>query len=86
MKKPSTEFRVKIFKHGGSQAVRLPKELRLQGTEAVARREGDLVILQAAKKRPWPKGYWSMLDRLEDTLELEVVKPIKGRLLDPAVE
>ena len=86
MKKPAAQFRVKLFKHGGSQAVRLPKELRLEGTEALGRREGDLVILQPVKKRPWPKGYWTMVDRLKKTLKLDDVGPLKGRLLDLSAE
>ena len=38
--------RAKLFTHGGSQAVRLPKAFRFQGTEVRARREGDQVILE----------------------------------------
>ena len=46
------EYRVKLFRHGGSQAARLPKELRIEA------READLVILRPAPVRAWPKGYW----------------------------
>ena len=53
------EIRVRLFKHGGSQAVRLTKELRLDGTEALAHREGELVILRPIAKRAWPEGYWA---------------------------
>ncbi len=35
----------KIFMHGRSQAVRLPKEFRLPGKECRIRREGKAVIL-----------------------------------------
>ncbi|MBI1815467.1 MAG: AbrB/MazE/SpoVT family DNA-binding domain-containing protein [Deltaproteobacteria bacterium] len=35
----------KLFKHGGSQAVRLPKEFRLDGTEVfIERRRGGVVL------------------------------------------
>jgi virulence-associated protein VagC len=40
------EYRVKLFRHGGSQAARLPKELRIEAREAVGFRKGDLVILR----------------------------------------
>ncbi|MGH9360441.1 MAG: antitoxin [Thermoanaerobaculia bacterium] len=40
----------KLFQHGGSQAVRLPKEFRLEGTEVEIERRGDEVVL-----RPKPK-------------------------------
>ncbi len=41
----------KLFKHGGSQAVRLPKEFRFDATEVVIERRGELVVLRP-KPRP----------------------------------
>ena len=44
----------KIFQHGGSQAVRLPKAFRFDGTEVLIERHGDEVVLKpvpAAKLR-----------------------------------
>ncbi len=35
----------KVFKQGNSQAVRLPKEFRLQGDEVFIKRSGDHVVL-----------------------------------------
>jgi len=43
--------RAKLFQHGGSQAVRLPKAFRFEGTEVTVRREGDAVILEPVKVR-----------------------------------
>lgn len=37
----------KLFIHGGSQAVRLPKEFRFPGTEVHVRRVGGEVVLSA---------------------------------------
>ena len=37
----------KLFTHGGSQAVRLPKEFRFEGTEVHVRRVGNEVVLSA---------------------------------------
>ena len=37
----------KLFTHGGSQAVRLPKDFRFDGTEVYVRRVGDEVVLSA---------------------------------------
>ncbi|MDQ6684563.1 MAG: AbrB/MazE/SpoVT family DNA-binding domain-containing protein [Pseudomonadota bacterium] len=37
----------KLFTHGGSQAVRLPKEFRFQGREVHVRRIGNDVVLSA---------------------------------------
>ena len=43
--------RAKIFKHGGSQAVRLPKEFRFEVDEVDVRKEGDAVILEPPKRK-----------------------------------
>jgi antitoxin VapB len=40
----------KLFQHGGSQAVRLPKEFRFEGTEVEIEKRGQEVVL-----RPKPK-------------------------------
>lgn len=40
----------KIFRHGGSQAIRLPKEFRFAGAEVVIEKHGDDVLL-----RPMPQ-------------------------------
>ncbi|MEQ1853394.1 MAG: AbrB/MazE/SpoVT family DNA-binding domain-containing protein [Chthoniobacteraceae bacterium] len=42
----------KIFQHGGSQAVRLPKAFRFEGTEVLIEKHGDEVVL---KPVPAPK-------------------------------
>lgn len=38
--------KAKIFKSGNSQAVRLPKEFRLSGTEVEIFRRGDEIVLR----------------------------------------
>lgn len=43
--------RAKLFKTGGSQAVRLPRAYRFQGqTEVLIRREGKRVVLEDARR------------------------------------
>ena len=37
----------KLFMHGRSQAVRLPKEFRFAGAEVYVRRQGDEVVLSS---------------------------------------
>ena len=60
--------RAKIFKHGGSQAVRLPKEFRFEVDEVDIRKEGDAVILRptAARKRTPEEleAFWAEIDAL----------------------
>ncbi|MEQ1866462.1 MAG: AbrB/MazE/SpoVT family DNA-binding domain-containing protein [Micropepsaceae bacterium] len=36
----------KLFRHGRSQAVRLPKEFRMPGTEVRVRKVGNVVMLE----------------------------------------
>ena len=40
----------KLFRTGGSQAVRLPKEFRLEGSEVYILQEGDRIILLPKRK------------------------------------
>jgi antitoxin VapB len=51
----------KLFTHGGSQAVRLPKEFRFDGAEVFVRRVGDDVILSPRA----PVSVQSMIDALD---------------------
>ena len=48
----------KIFMHGRSQAVRLPKEFRLPGKEVRVSRVGDKVILEPLEKAPFDVAAW----------------------------
>ena len=45
------ERHVKLFKNGRSQAVRIPREFELPGDEAVMRKEGERLIIEAAPPR-----------------------------------
>ena len=40
----------KLFQHGGSQAVRLPKAFRFEGSEVVIERRGEEVVLKPKRK------------------------------------
>jgi len=54
----------KLFMHGRSQAVRLPKEFRMPGTEVRVRRVGDTVILEPMAFDV--KAWRAELDRYKD--------------------
>lgn len=46
---PMNAFRrIKLFKNGRNQAVRIPREFELPGEDAIIRREGDKLIIEAA--------------------------------------
>lgn len=55
------ERTAKLFRNGGSQAVRLPKEFRMPGDEVRIRREGKAVILEPLEDERWPAGFWERL-------------------------
>jgi antitoxin VapB len=48
----------KLFMHGRSQAVRLPKEFRFSGTEVRVSKVGGKVILEPMEKPPFDVKAW----------------------------
>jgi antitoxin VapB len=46
-----TERHVKLFKNGRNQAVLIPREFELPGEDAIIRREGKRLIIEAAPPR-----------------------------------
>ena len=59
--------KAKLFSHGGSQAVRLPKAFRFEGAEVRIRKEGARVILEPVRESPaerdWP-AFWARIDAI----------------------
>jgi antitoxin VapB len=58
----------KIFWSGRSQAVRLPKDFRLQGDEVRIRRHGSAIILEPIAED------WTWLDRIAGKLDEDFVQ------------
>ncbi len=58
----------KIFKSGNSQAVRIPKEFQLEGTEVEIQRRGDALILRP-KRKPWAPLLESLGKFTDDFME-----------------
>lgn len=54
----------KIFRSGNSQAVRIPKEFQLEGTEVEIQRRGNALILRP-KRKSW-NALLDCLDRFSD--------------------
>jgi antitoxin VapB len=52
----------KLFKHGRSQAVRLPKEFRLPGKEVSVRRVGRGVLLEPLGEPFDLEAWWAKID------------------------
>lgn len=53
----------KLFMHGRSQAVRLPKEFRMPGKEVRVRRDGRNVVLEPMARSP--EEIQALLDELQ---------------------
>ena len=74
---PQAERRVRLFKNGRSQAVRIPREFELPGKEAIMRKEGERLIIEPAK----PKSLLELLATLEPLDE--DMPPIDDYLPEP---
>jgi antitoxin VapB len=58
--------RAKLFRTGGSQAVRLPKNFRFEGRkEVLIRRDGKRVVLEDAK-RTWSRRFIQLAGSAKD--------------------
>ena len=58
----------KIFRSGNSQAVRIPKEFQLEGTEVEIQRRGDSLILRP-KRKSWAPFLESLGKFSDDFME-----------------
>jgi antitoxin VapB len=63
----------KLFKNGKSQAVRLPREFKFQGTEVYIKRIGRNVML-IPKDDPW-ESLLSSLDEFSDDFMADRLQP-----------
>jgi antitoxin VapB len=70
--------RAKLFRNGGSQAVRLPKDCRFpeDQSEVVVRREGRRVILEPVDQ--WPASFARCLGAWREEIE----RPEQAALAD----
>ena len=64
----------KLFTHGGSQAVRLPKEFRFDGTQVHVRRVGQEVLLSAVPLAD-ADGMIQALEAFEPGVQLQREQP-----------
>lgn len=69
------EYVAALFNNGGSQAVRLPREYRFEGTAVRVRKHGTGVILEPMEKPAWPAGYFERLKALAGELPDDFARP-----------
>jgi antitoxin VapB len=61
---------VRLFRNGANQAVRIPKEFELPGTNALMRREGNRLILELVPDRPKKGTAAALLLALDEIAKL----------------
>ncbi len=63
----------KLFQNGQSQAVRLPKSLRFDGTEVIIKKAGEGVLLLPVKHTA--EQLISLLEEVDEPVEIERGQP-----------
>jgi antitoxin VapB len=76
------ERHVKLFRNGRNQAVRIPREFELPGTDAIMHKEGARLILGLAPKHSIDR-LLAVLATLEDLPEDEQLPEIKDLPPEP---
>ena len=74
--------RAKLFMRGRSQAVRLPKEFRFEGSEVFVRRVGDDVVLSSRPKASM-HALVEALDAFEPGFEIARNQPLQADQREP---
>ena len=57
----TTPRHIKLFRNGRNQAIRIPREFELPGTDAILHREGNRLVIEAAP----PSSLLAVLRNLE---------------------
>ena len=74
-----TEIRhISLFRNGSNQAIRIPRDLELPGTEAIIRKEGQRLIIEPAPARTL-RDLLPMLEPLDEdfaTIEDMQAEPV----------
>jgi antitoxin VapB len=71
--------RVRLFRNGRNQAVRIPIEFELAGDEAIMHRDGDRLVIEPLRKR----GLVALLKTMKPLKEAfpEIDDPVPASLL-----
>lgn len=64
---------VKLFRNGANQALRIPKEFELPGTDALIHREGNKLIIEAVRDKPKKGTVAALAAALESMKDWPVV-------------
>lgn len=74
MYKSPLSLTAEVFWSGGSQAVRLPEEFRVDTHRLRIVRDGDRIVLEplseALDAQGWPPSFWSIFGKIDDSFKL----------------
>ena len=73
--------RVKLFRNGRHQAIRIPAEFELPGDEAIMHRDGDRLVIEPLRKRGLVALLRSMTPIKESFPEIDDPEPPPERVL-----
>ena len=76
----AAQRQVKLFRNGRNQAVRIPREFELPGTEATMRKDGDRLIIEPAPRRSLVE-YLATLKPLDE--EFPPIEDLPPEPVDP---
>ena len=71
----------KLFKNGQSQAVRLPKEFRMSGSEVYIKKQGEAIIL-LPKEKSW-NTFFDSLNHFAKDFKIERNQPVENQKREP---
>ena len=71
----------KLFKNGQSQAVRLPKEFKMEGREVYIKKQGEAIIL-LPKEKSW-ESLFESLNHFEKDFKIERNQPAENQNREP---
>jgi antitoxin VapB len=73
-------MRARVFWSGGSQAVRLPKALRVERSDVLIRRRGRTIVIEPAPEDGWG-DFWDQLLTLRHPVKRQKTKSAERRKL-----
>jgi antitoxin VapB len=77
----SEQRQVRLFRNGRNQAVRIPVEFELPGSEAIMHRDGDRLIIEPVRKRGLSAFLRTMQPLQEELPEIDDPVPAPEKVL-----
>jgi antitoxin VapB len=75
--------KVRLFRNGRNQAVRIPREFELPGTEAIMHQEGDRLVIERAPEKGPNATLLDFLAKLEPLTEEDAFPRVEDSFPGP---